>query len=272
MNLLAGFSALVSGRCVKAFGAINTMVFTHFPSNVFLMLVALMPNCEWAVIMLLIRFAISQMDVPAREAYVNNVVESDEKPAANGITMLVRGVGVACAPVIVGYLSENPNSFAFTLPFIISGALKCCYDVILYIVFQMTPPKAAPSTTSTTGSARPDAAAPSVNAPNADADEHTPLVHAPNGPRGSDHVAVPVAAAAAPATTVEAVGTEQKTNELAASRKSTSSAEPVAPATTAAAATAPAPRKVSAATTGTADTAAAPSGTENIGRKSSQHK
>jgi len=163
MNLLAGFSALVSGRCVKAFGAINTMVFTHFPSNVFLMLVALMPNCEWAVIMLLISFAISQMDVPAREAYVNNVVESDEKPAANGITMLVRGVGVACAPVIVGYLSENPNSVAFTLPFIISGALKCCYDVILYIVFQMTPPKAAPPATSSTGAGKPDPAAPSVS-------------------------------------------------------------------------------------------------------------
>jgi len=132
MNLLAGISALASGKMVKTFGAVKTMVYTHFPSNIFLMLVAFMPNCEWAVIMLLIRFSISQMDVPAREAYVNNSVESDEKAAANGITMLVRNIGVSLAPVLVGYLSENPKSWMFTLPFIISGILKCVYDVTLY--------------------------------------------------------------------------------------------------------------------------------------------
>jgi len=135
-NVLAGVSALAAGPMVNKFGAINTMVFTHLPSNILLLLVPLMPDETSAVVMLLARFCISQMDVPARQAYVAMVVEPDERSAAGGITNIVRTIGLTISPLLVGLMVRNPSSFWFSMPFITSGALKVLYDVTLYYLFK----------------------------------------------------------------------------------------------------------------------------------------
>ena len=135
-NVLAGLSALAATPLVNRIGAINTMVFTHFPSNLFLLLVPFMPNKTLAITVLLLRFTISQMDVPARQTYVATVVDADERSAAGGITNIVRSVGLAVSPLLAGYFLTDPgNVWLFSLPFILSGGLKCVYDVLLYASF-----------------------------------------------------------------------------------------------------------------------------------------
>jgi MFS family permease len=94
-NLLAGVSALAAGRLARRIGLLNTMIFTHLPSNVLLILVPLMPDVYWAVGVLLARFSISQMDVPTRQAYTMAVVRPDERSAAAGVTGVARSVGAS---------------------------------------------------------------------------------------------------------------------------------------------------------------------------------
>src|SRR4029077_2014538 len=89
-NLLAGLSALAAARVAAKFGLVNTMVFTHLPSNVLLILVPLMPSLPLAIGLLLARNSISQMDVPTRQSYVMAVVDPDERSAASGITTIAR--------------------------------------------------------------------------------------------------------------------------------------------------------------------------------------
>ena len=139
-NVLAGLSALAAGRLAARFGLIRTMVFTHLPSNVLLMLVPLMPNLPLAVTMLLARFAISQMDVPTRQSYTMAIVAPDERSAAAGVTGIARSLGVAAAPLIAGPLFAT--AALASLPFLISGGLKIVYDLLLYRSFKrLRPPE-----------------------------------------------------------------------------------------------------------------------------------
>ena len=137
-NVLAGLSALAAGRLAARFGLIRTMVFTHLPSNVLLMLVPLMPNLPLAATMLLARFAISQMDVPTRQSYTMAIVAPDERSAAAGVTGIARSLGVAAAPLIAGPLFAT--AALASLPFLISGGLKIVYDLLLYRSFRRLPP------------------------------------------------------------------------------------------------------------------------------------
>ncbi len=139
-NMLAGFSALAAGRLAARFGLIRTMVFTHLPSNVLLMLVPLMPTLPLAAAMLLARFAISQMDVPTRQSYTMAIVAPDERSAAAGVTGIARSLGVAAAPLIAGPLFAT--AALASLPFLISGGLKIVYDLLLYRSFKrLRPPE-----------------------------------------------------------------------------------------------------------------------------------
>jgi len=133
-NILAGFSALASARVAARIGLVNTMVFTHLPSNFLLMLVPLMPNAQLATIVLLIRFSISQMDVPPRQAYTMAVVAPDERSAAAGVTGIARSVGAAISPTIAGAFLNNPVLLG--APFFLAGALKVAYDILLYRSFR----------------------------------------------------------------------------------------------------------------------------------------
>jgi predicted MFS family arabinose efflux permease len=136
-NILAGMSALAAARMAARFGLINTMVFTHIPSNILLMLVPLMPNLPLAIAVLLIRFSISQMDVPTRQSYTMAVVAPDERSAAAGITTIMRSVGTALSQQLTGQL------FAASLlswPFFLAGSLKITYDLMLYRSFRTLKP------------------------------------------------------------------------------------------------------------------------------------
>lgn len=133
-NLLAGLSALLAARLAARFGLINTMVFTHLPSNVLLMLVPLMPNLGAAISVLFARFAISQMDVPARQSYVMHVVDPDERSAAAGVTGVARTVGSAISPAIALPLLGAASLIG--VPFFLAGGLKILYDLMLYGAFR----------------------------------------------------------------------------------------------------------------------------------------
>jgi MFS family permease len=132
-NVLAGVSALLASRLASRIGLVNTMVFTHLPSNVLLILVPLMPTLPLAIVMLLIRFSISQMDVPTRQSYVMAVVTSEERSAAAGITGVARTTGAAMSPVLAGLMFASPA--LINLPFFVAGGLKIVYDVLLWKAF-----------------------------------------------------------------------------------------------------------------------------------------
>jgi MFS family permease len=137
-NLLAAFSALAAAPLAQRFGLLNTMVFTHAPSNVLLALVPFMPTLPWAVAVLLVRFAISQMDVPTRQSYTVAVVNPEERSAAAGATGVARTAGAALAPALTGLLLATPVLAGS--PFIVAGALKLVYDGLLYHLFRSIKP------------------------------------------------------------------------------------------------------------------------------------
>jgi MFS family permease len=132
-NVLAGLSALAAARLAARFGLLNTMVATHLPSNILLILVPLMPNLPLAVLVLLVRFSISQMDVPTRQSYVMAVVTPEERSAAAGITGVARTIGAAISPMFVGLLFARPA--LVDVPFFVAGTLKITYDLLLYKAF-----------------------------------------------------------------------------------------------------------------------------------------
>jgi MFS family permease len=139
-NLLAGLSALSAAWVASKIGLIRTMVFTHMPSNILLILVPLMPNLPLAIAILLLRFSISQMDVPTRQSYTMAVVSPDERSAAAGIAGIARTTGASLSPVFTGPLLAN--ALWMNAPFFISGSLKILYDLLLYRSFRnLRPPE-----------------------------------------------------------------------------------------------------------------------------------
>jgi MFS family permease len=139
-NVFGGLSALVASRLAARFGLLNTMVATHLPSNILLMLVPLMPNLGLATAVLLLRFSISQMDVPTRQSYTMAVVRPEERSAAGGVTGVARTIGASISPVLAGLMFARPSWI--NAPFFVAGALKIVYDVLLYREFvSVRPPE-----------------------------------------------------------------------------------------------------------------------------------
>jgi MFS family permease len=142
-GLLAAFSQLVAARLARRIGLINTMVFTHLPSNVLLVLAAVMPSALPAVICLLLRMTLSQLDVPARQSYVMAVVPAEERAAAAGVTNVPRSLASALSPVIAGALL-SVSSFGW--PLICGGVAKSVYDLLLLAQFRgVKPPEESES-------------------------------------------------------------------------------------------------------------------------------
>jgi MFS family permease len=137
-NILAGISALSAVWIARRIGLINTMVFTHIPSNILLILVPFMPTLPLAIAVLLLRFSISQMDVPTRQSYTMAVVSPDERSAAMGVTSIARSVGAAISPSLTGMLIAIPGLIG--LPFIISGGVKIIYDLLMWREFRAVKP------------------------------------------------------------------------------------------------------------------------------------
>jgi MFS family permease len=133
MSLLAALSFELSGRIADRIGLVNTMVFTHLPSNLMLFLVPFAPTLGWAIGILLVRSTIASMDQPARQAYVVSIVRPNEQSGAIAVTGAVRGLAAAIGPLISGAAIQ---AAALALPFILGGSLKSLYDVGLYLGFR----------------------------------------------------------------------------------------------------------------------------------------
>jgi MFS family permease len=137
-NILAGISALLAVRMAEKIGLVNTMVFTHIPSNILLILVPLMPSLPLAIGLLLLRFSISQMDVPTRQSYTMAVVSPDERSAASGVTAIARSIGASLSPALTGLFFSIPS--LFSVPFYLAGGLKIAYDLLLFREFRSVKP------------------------------------------------------------------------------------------------------------------------------------
>jgi predicted MFS family arabinose efflux permease len=128
-GLLSALSQLAAPAVAKRFGLLNTMVFTHIPANVCLMLAALAPSLPVALALLFVRSALSQMDVPTRSAYVMAVVTPAERPAAASFTAVPRSLAAALSPALSGALLAAGWLAA---PLLACGALKIAYDLTLW--------------------------------------------------------------------------------------------------------------------------------------------
>jgi MFS family permease len=136
-NLFAALSFLAAPAIARRIGLLNTMVFTHLPSNFLLLLVPLMPNLKWAVVMLLARNLLSQLDVPTRQSYSMAVIDSAERAASAGLLSVARNAGAAIAPLFTGAVLARP---ALGLPFLLAGGLKVVYDLWIFAVFRHVRP------------------------------------------------------------------------------------------------------------------------------------
>jgi predicted MFS family arabinose efflux permease len=132
-GLLQAGSSLVAGWLAPRLGLLQTMVFTHLPSNVLLAAVPFMPNVGWAVAILLARFALSQMDVPARQAFIAAIVEPSEMTAAAAYTNTARYLGRPAGPALAGLLMQRT---VLAAPFVVAGLVKVGYDLVIYAAFR----------------------------------------------------------------------------------------------------------------------------------------
>jgi predicted MFS family arabinose efflux permease len=136
-GLFSAASFLAAARVAERIGLINTMVFTHLPSNILLMLVPFMPNVWLAVSMLLARQALSQMDVPTRQSYTMAVVDPDERAAAASVTSVARSLASSGSPWLAGLML---GATTFGWPLVIAGALKSAYDLAVLHQFRGVKP------------------------------------------------------------------------------------------------------------------------------------
>jgi MFS family permease len=137
INILSAVSFLAAPAIARRIGLLNTMVFTHLPSNFLIVLVPLMPSLESTVIMLLLRNLLSQLDVPTRQSYTMAIVEPEERAAAAGILSVSRNGGAALAPLFTGAILTNP---VYGWPFLLAGGLKVIYDLWIFALFRKVKP------------------------------------------------------------------------------------------------------------------------------------
>ena len=136
-GVLTAFSYLVAVRLANRFGLVNTMVFTHIPANLCLVAIPFVPDLAWVSVLLFIRSALSQMDVPTRSSYVMAIVSPPERPAAASVTSVPRSLASAIGPFLAGYLlSVSP----FGWPLVAAGGVKIAYDLLLLLMFRKVRP------------------------------------------------------------------------------------------------------------------------------------
>jgi len=135
-NIISGISGILSSKIVGCIGPLATMIYTHLPSNLFLIAIALVNNSTASILLLMGRFCISQMHVPARQTFVTLIVSKNERSAANGITNVARSVGLALGLAWNGFFMQgNTESIIFSVPFLIAGGSKIIYDLLIGFFF-----------------------------------------------------------------------------------------------------------------------------------------
>ncbi len=137
-NILSALSFMAAVKLADRFGLINTMVFTHIPSNIILMCIPLAPTLWLGVVLFMARQLLSQMDVPTRQSYTMAVVAAEERTAAAGITTMSRSIAQAFSPMVSGYSLQYVS---LALPFFIGGGLKIIYDLSLFLMFRRIKPE-----------------------------------------------------------------------------------------------------------------------------------
>jgi predicted MFS family arabinose efflux permease len=135
-GVLSAFSYFIAARVADRIGLLNTMVFTHLPANVCLVLTAFAPSLGTAVVLLLLRSALSQMDVPTRTSYVMSIVPKDERQAAASVTAVPRSLAAAVSPMLSGALLAIST---FGWPLILAGGIKITYDLLLLMLYRKRP-------------------------------------------------------------------------------------------------------------------------------------
>ena len=146
VHILNAGSHLGAAWLARRIGLVNTMVFTHLPSSLFLMAVPFAPSLKWAVLLFLCREALVEMDVPTRQSYVAALVKPSERTFASGVTNLARNLFWAVGSGVAGLLMQV---LSFSAPLLVGGAAKVAYDLLLYKSFRgLKPPEeaVAPST------------------------------------------------------------------------------------------------------------------------------
>jgi MFS family permease len=136
-GVLSAASFLVAVRIANRIGLVNTMVFTHIPANVCLVLVPFMDDLHVVLALLFVRAALSQMDVPTRSSYVMAIVQPEERPAAASITSVPRSLASAVSPLLAGYLLGIST---FGWPLVAAGGVKIAYDLMLLAMFRKVRP------------------------------------------------------------------------------------------------------------------------------------
>jgi predicted MFS family arabinose efflux permease len=136
-QLVTALSFLLAERIARRIGLLRTMVFTHVPSNVLLIAVAFAPTPLTAVILLLFRQSLSQMDVPTRQSYVMSIVDEPDRTAAAGLTSTTRTVSSSISPSLAGYALAN---LGLGTPLVAAGAFKLAYDALIYANFRKVQP------------------------------------------------------------------------------------------------------------------------------------
>ena len=137
-NVITALSYIAAAKIADRIGLVNTMVFTHLPSNILLILVAFAPSLQLAVILYLIRMTMSQMDVPTRQSYIVAIVSEDERTAASGLTNVSSNIAQTISPSLFGYIFQSSLSLA--APFVLGGVIKIIYDLALYLNFRNIKP------------------------------------------------------------------------------------------------------------------------------------
>jgi MFS family permease len=146
---LSALSYLVAVRIADRIGLVNTMVFTHLPSSLLLLAIPFVPDLAWVIALLLVRSALSQMDVPTRSSYVMAVVPPAERPAAASVTSVPRSLAAAASPVLAGWML-GLSTFAW--PLVVAGGLKIAYDLMFLALFRkMRPPEEAERVSASSG-------------------------------------------------------------------------------------------------------------------------
>jgi MFS family permease len=135
-GILGGASQLLSPRVAERIGLVRTMVYTHLPANLFLIVAGIVPDAKLAITFLLLRAALSQMDVPARQSYVMSVVPPEERPAASSLTNVPRSLAAGIAPLLTGMMLASSS---FGWPLVCGGVAKALYDLILLRQFGHSP-------------------------------------------------------------------------------------------------------------------------------------
>jgi MFS family permease len=138
-DVITAFSIFIAPRIAKRIGLLKTMIVTHLPSNIFLILVPFAPTLEFAIALLFIRQSISQMDVPTRQSYVNAIVQPEDRASAAAITNTSRTIAQSISPPLA---TSMIGLGQYTLPFVFGGGIKIIYDILIYFVFrQIKPPE-----------------------------------------------------------------------------------------------------------------------------------